>query len=82
MRIRGAVGGEKKFFNTPCHPNGCMLQCGLLSGGTVPAWRDFHEYTNKGNNNMKKLLTMIAAVATAFGLYAADEKDGTSFEGS
>ena len=31
---------------------------------------------------MKKLMTMIAAVATAFGLYAADEKDGTSFEGS
>lgn len=29
---------------------------------------------------MKKLMTMIAAVATAFGLYAADS--GTSFEGS
>ena len=29
---------------------------------------------------MKKLMTMIAAVATAFGLYAADT--GTSFEGT
>ena len=31
---------------------------------------------------MKKLITMIAAVATAFGLYTANAYDGTSFEGS
>ena len=31
---------------------------------------------------MKKLMTMIAAVATAFGLYTANAYDGTSFEGS
>ena len=29
---------------------------------------------------MKKLIALIGAVATAFGLYAADVKDGTSFE--